>query len=181
MIDLSDMRMLHDDPPAALVNDVAKACEEWGFFQIVNHGVDASLRARAEQQQRAFFSLPESVKEGMRRSVRRRAPQSDYALKQCLLMRRHRTVRAQADNSRGWYNDELTKQRRDWKEGLDFGSTPPMDWALSVRIGHEACCSDAARCGCRTFSSSHHASQGCRRSQRHARWLQPLPATRGAA
>ena len=33
-------------------------------------------------------------------------------------------LRRTADNSRGWYDDELTKQRRDWKEGLDFGSTP---------------------------------------------------------
>ena len=71
--------------------------------QVINHGVDPELCARAEEQQHAFFSLPMEVKEPMRRS---------------------------ADNSRGWYNDELTKQRRDWKEGLDFGSTPPMDWSL---------------------------------------------------
>lgn len=64
-------------------------------------------------------------------------------------------MRRSADNARGWYDDELTKQRRDWKEGakrralavchhaamllsgagagaalagLDFGAVP--DWAL---------------------------------------------------
>jgi isopenicillin N synthase-like dioxygenase len=92
------------EPPQALVDEVATACADWGFFQVINHGVDAELRGRFDEQQRAFFALPESIKEPMRRS---------------------------ADNSRGWYNDELTKQRRDWKEGLDFGSTPPMDWTLA--------------------------------------------------
>jgi len=86
-----------EPPPAALVDEVAVACEQWGFFQVVNHGLDAGLRARAEEQQRAFFALPRDVKHGLRRT---------------------------ADNSRGWYDDELTKQRRDWKEGFDFGSTP---------------------------------------------------------
>ena len=38
-------------------------------------------------------------------------------------------MRRDAGNSRGWYNDELTKQRRDWKEGLDFGATPACDWS----------------------------------------------------
>ena len=93
-----------DEPPAALVDEVADACARWGFFQVVNHGFDADLRARAEEQQRAFFALPRHFKDRMRRT---------------------------ADNSRGWYDDELTKQRRDWKEGLDFGSTPRMDWALA--------------------------------------------------
>ena len=86
-----------EPPPSALVNEVALACEQWGFFQVVNHGLDAELRSRAEDQQRAFFALPRDAKEALRRT---------------------------ADNSRGWYDDELTKQRRDWKEGLDFGSTP---------------------------------------------------------
>ena len=86
-----------EPPPSALVNEVALACEQWGFFQVVNHGLDAELRSRAEDQQRAFFALPRDAKEALRRT---------------------------AGNSRGWYDDELTKQRRDWKEGLDFGSTP---------------------------------------------------------
>ena len=93
----SKARAASEPPPAALVEEVAVACEQWGFFQVVNHGLDAGLRARAEEQQRLFFALPRDVKQGLRRT---------------------------ADNSRGWYDDELTKQRRDWKEGLDFGSTP---------------------------------------------------------
>ena len=105
VIDLGPLTNLRpgEAPPAALVDEVAAACEKWGFFQVVNHGVDKGLMARASAAQHDFFSLPAATKEAMRRS---------------------------ADNSRGWYDDELTKQRRDWKEGLDFGSTPPMDWAL---------------------------------------------------
>ena len=105
VIDLAPLRGLHpgEAPPSSLVAEVATACEEWGFFQVINHGVPSELCNRALDQQHAFFALPTDVKEPMRRS---------------------------ADNSRGWYNDELTKQRRDWKEGLDFGSTPPMDWAI---------------------------------------------------
>jgi len=44
-----------------------------------------------------FFNLPKSVKYGIRRSE---------------------------ENSRGFFDDEFTKRKRDWKEGLDFGVTP---------------------------------------------------------
>ena len=30
-------------------------------------------------------------------------------------------------NARGWYDDELTKQTRDWKEGFDVGHVPAPD------------------------------------------------------
>ena len=108
-IDLDALQQLKpgEAPPAALVEEVASACAEWGFFQVINHGVDRELCMRAEEQQRQFFALPAASKEPIRRS---------------------------AANARGWYNDELTKQRRDWKEGLDFGSTPSMDWALQMRM-----------------------------------------------
>ena len=95
-IDLSPLQR-GGPPPQALIDDVAAACSDWGFFQVVNHGVDPALRARAEAQQRVFFGLPRAIKEPIRRT---------------------------AGNSRGWYDDELTKQRRDWKEGLGFGNTP---------------------------------------------------------
>ena len=74
-IDLSPLRP-DQPPPASLVEDVASACADWGFFQVVGHGMDPSLRARAEEQQHAFFALPMHIKEAMRRT---------------------------AGNSRGWY------------------------------------------------------------------------------
>lgn len=30
-------------------------------------------------------------------------------------------------NARGWYDDELTKQTKDWKEGFDLGHVPDPD------------------------------------------------------
>jgi len=96
VIDLSALPNI----PDKLVQDVASACATWGFFQVVNHGVDRQLCAEFQQQMRAFFALPRSHKEPLRRS---------------------------ASNAMGWYDDELTKQRRDWKEGLDLSS---RDWSL---------------------------------------------------
>jgi isopenicillin N synthase-like dioxygenase len=89
---------------AAVASEVASACEEWGFFQVVNHGVDAGVTARWEAQMRAFFALPTAEKAAIRRH---------------------------AGNARGFFDDELTKQKRDWKEALDFGVTPSRDWSLA--------------------------------------------------
>ncbi|MEC8041398.1 MAG: bifunctional proline dehydrogenase/L-glutamate gamma-semialdehyde dehydrogenase PutA, partial [Pseudomonadota bacterium] len=43
------------------VQEVADACADWGFFQVVNHGVDADLCARAVEQQHAYFAIPWDV------------------------------------------------------------------------------------------------------------------------
>lgn len=37
---------------------VSQACTEWGFFQILNHGVSHELMKRARETWREFFSLP---------------------------------------------------------------------------------------------------------------------------
>ncbi|KAG8066570.1 hypothetical protein GUJ93_ZPchr0004g39993 [Zizania palustris] len=37
---------------------VAAACEEWGIFQVVDHGVDAALVAEMARLARDFFALP---------------------------------------------------------------------------------------------------------------------------
>ncbi|XP_059285916.1 oxoglutarate-dependent flavonoid 7-O-demethylase 1-like [Lycium ferocissimum] len=34
------------------------ACKEWGFFQLVNHGVNSSLVEKVKSEIRAFFDLP---------------------------------------------------------------------------------------------------------------------------
>mmetsp|Transcript_20309 Transcript_20309/g.61856 ORF Transcript_20309/g.61856 Transcript_20309/m.61856 type:complete len:390 (-) Transcript_20309:345-1514(-) len=91
------------EPPAALVREMASACEGWGFFQVVNHGLDSGLRARFESQMRAFFALDMGVK---------------------------RQIKRDGGNARGWYDDELTKQRRDWKQGLDIGMPASRSWAV---------------------------------------------------
>ena len=73
---------------------VDAACRKWGFFHVTGHGVDQGVMAAFDAQARAFFALPREAKEAVKRT---------------------------ASNSRGWFDDELTKQTRDWKECIDIG------------------------------------------------------------
>ena len=75
------------------VSKIADACSEWGFFQVVNHGISAELIAAMWQQTREFFALPDDRKESVLRT-------------------RH--------NPWGYYNNELTKNQRDKKEVFDY-------------------------------------------------------------
>lgn len=46
-----------EDNDGGVAAAVAEACREWGFFQVVNHGVDRGLVERAVEVWRAFFRL----------------------------------------------------------------------------------------------------------------------------
>jgi len=70
------------------------ACRRWGFFQVVGHGIDEELLARVHRQMQAFFALPADDKARIRRS---------------------------RSNVWGFYDQELTKNTRDWKEIFDVG------------------------------------------------------------
>ena len=78
---------------APAVKNIAQACQDWGFFQIINHGIDAALIDRVWEQTRAMFALPSEVKMSVLRSK---------------------------DNPWGFYPNELTKNQRDKKEVFDF-------------------------------------------------------------
>ena len=80
---------------ASAVEQVASACRDWGFFQVVNHGVPEELIERTWEQTGAFFALPVEEKE---RIIRTR------------------------ENPWGYYNNELTKNQRDKKEVFDYTS-----------------------------------------------------------
>lgn len=88
-------------PEDEIVAQIAHACQEFGFFQIINHSISEQLIDDYLEQCRLYFALPLSVKQKWKR---------------------HDT------NSRGWFNDELTKQKRDWKEALDLGVPGSRDW-----------------------------------------------------
>ena len=42
---------------------IVKACEEFGFFKVVNHGVPLEFMAELESQAQSFFSLPQHDKD----------------------------------------------------------------------------------------------------------------------
>ena len=106
-VPIIDVSPMHGDRSSAefksLIQQVSSACSQWGFFQIIGHRVDEDMRADFNTQMRSFFDLPMDVKRAMQRD---------------------------ASNARGFFDNELTKQRRDWKEALDFGITPAHDWSI---------------------------------------------------
>ncbi|MDA9981745.1 hypothetical protein N9H39_03210 [Gammaproteobacteria bacterium] len=85
-----------------VVAQIAAAGAEWGFFQVVNHGVPADLVERVWTETRRFFSLTRSKKLAILRT---------------------------RENPRGYYDRELTKNTRDLKEVFDFGSVPHPELA----------------------------------------------------
>ncbi|EEF40182.1 flavonol synthase/flavanone 3-hydroxylase [Ricinus communis] len=50
-------------PHDVLVNEVNKACSEWGFFLITDHGVPLSLIQHLKEVGQEFFALPQEEKE----------------------------------------------------------------------------------------------------------------------
>lgn len=73
-----------------------RACRASGCFQLRNHGLDAPLCARVLSEMAHFFALPHDVKLSVERT---------------------------AQNPWGFYDRELTKNLRDWKEIFDIGPT----------------------------------------------------------
>lgn len=72
----------------------AETAAKLGFVQIINHGISADLIQRTWQQTQLFFDLPTEQKRKLLRSE---------------------------DNALGYFDAELTKNKRDLKEILDFG------------------------------------------------------------
>ncbi|KAK1559026.1 hypothetical protein Q3G72_009705 [Acer saccharum] len=84
--------------PDGLVSEIGNACKNWGFFQVVNHGVPLEKRQKLEDSSRKFFRLSLEEKRKIRRTE-----------KQVL----------------GYYDTEHTKNVRDWKEVFDFVAKDP--------------------------------------------------------
>ncbi|MFQ5546635.1 MAG: 2-oxoglutarate and iron-dependent oxygenase domain-containing protein, partial [Acidiferrobacterales bacterium] len=93
VIDIAPLIGGDSEQSQASVEEIRAACCEWGFFQVLGHGIPDRLIDRVWQQTQAFFALPLDTKEGVARSK---------------------------DNPRGYYNRELTKNTRDMKEVFDF-------------------------------------------------------------
>lgn len=84
-ISISDLQLL--------VSQIGDACQKWGFFQVINHGVALELREKIELGSREFFGQPREEKVKVKRD-------ESYPL--------------------GYYDTEHTKNVRDWKEVFDF-------------------------------------------------------------
>jgi isopenicillin N synthase-like dioxygenase len=107
--------------------EIDVACRESGVFQIVGHGIDVRLIAALRRQMRAFFGQSVAVKRAISRS---------------------------ADNPWGYYDRELTRHTRDWKEIYDYGPadgekiSPQWPQALPafrpVLLAYYASCEDLA-------------------------------------
>jgi isopenicillin N synthase-like dioxygenase len=93
VIDVGELIAGRREPSLDAVQGIARAAADWGFFQVVNHGIDPSLADRVRAETAAFFALPLPDKEALLRT---------------------------RENPWGYYNNELTKNQRDRKEVFDF-------------------------------------------------------------
>lgn len=61
-IDLSLLTSSNPDQRSKAIQDLGKACEEWGFFMVVNHGIPEELMRSVLEVTSDFFNLPEDEK-----------------------------------------------------------------------------------------------------------------------
>ncbi|KAI3895777.1 hypothetical protein MKW98_025568, partial [Papaver atlanticum] len=88
-----------------LVTKIGRACKEWGFFQVFNHGVSSDLQQRVEAAVKKFFDLSSEEK---------------------------RKVKRDEVNPMGYYDTEHTKNVRDWKEVFDFSREVCEEYASAL-------------------------------------------------
>ncbi|MED6148551.1 Jasmonate-induced oxygenase 2 [Stylosanthes scabra] len=66
-IPVIDLQCLSSEEDSVLQEEtlrhVAEACRDWGFFQVVNHGISHELMRKARELWREFFDQPYEVKE----------------------------------------------------------------------------------------------------------------------
>ncbi|KAK6918956.1 Non-hem dioxygenase N-terminal domain [Dillenia turbinata] len=58
VIDLSGLNGSDDQKRSLTIKEIGSACEEWGFFQVKNHGVKISLMEEMVKAVEEFFNLP---------------------------------------------------------------------------------------------------------------------------
>jgi len=77
------------------VQEISDACSTWGFFYVENHGISKEEIQSFRSNMDSFFHLPR---------------EDLYSIKRT------------QQNSRGYFDDELTKNKLDWKRCFDFGA-----------------------------------------------------------
>jgi isopenicillin N synthase-like dioxygenase len=96
-VPIIDIGAIVGDASSAVAQDavesIARACRDWGFFQVVNHGISPGLIDATWRETEAFFHQSVAAKEALLRT---------------------------RENPWGYYNNELTKNQRDKKEVFDY-------------------------------------------------------------
>ncbi|OMO85195.1 Oxoglutarate/iron-dependent dioxygenase [Corchorus capsularis] len=62
-IDFSLLTSSNPEERSKVIQDLAKACQDWGFFMVTNHGVPESMMKAMIEACAAFFELPEEEKQ----------------------------------------------------------------------------------------------------------------------
>lgn len=76
------------------LEEIREASRRWGFYNVINHGIDQGLIDRMFEESKNFFDAPYELKDSVRRNV---------------------------NNSRGFADLEYTKRAVDKKEVFDVG------------------------------------------------------------
>lgn len=104
---------LNSEDESTLIQQISNACQTTGFFQVTNHGISPDLISQFRSQCEQYFcSLDPDIKERYRRHE---------------------------NNARGYFDNELTKQRREWKQALDVGMPRSRDWNTTDDNPANAC------------------------------------------
>ena len=63
-----DLAMMDDEGAGTrqVLAEIARACEDWGCFQVINHGVPDSVMDAAMDAAKGFFALPAAEREEYR-------------------------------------------------------------------------------------------------------------------
>jgi isopenicillin N synthase-like dioxygenase len=97
MIDIGGLAERDAVAISRVAEALATPCSQRGMFHVAGHGVPRDQLAEFEDAMRRFFDLDPSEKRLLQRS---------------------------RSNAWGYYDEELTKNRRDWKEVFDYGAEP---------------------------------------------------------
>ncbi len=97
---------------------LAAACRDWGFFRLTDHPISAGIEQRFLETSAGFFNQAKLIKNQVRRT---------------------------GEEPWGYYDEELTKNRQDWKEIYDMGVTD-TPWPAGDDNFHATMLDWIARC-----------------------------------
>ncbi|KAK6917257.1 Non-hem dioxygenase N-terminal domain [Dillenia turbinata] len=114
VIDLQ--RLLHEDPMNSELEKLHSACKEWGFFQIVNHGVNAFLLEKFKTEIGDFFKLPYEEKKKLWQQ-----PDNNEGFGQLFVLSKEQKL----DWSDGMKTEEMTQLFNEGKQSMRMNYYPP--------------------------------------------------------